>query len=52
MEGESRTASSRLSMTRLTFGISASSSTANMAMKLNALENVDTHPPAIQVVLD
>ena len=39
-------------MTRLTFGLSASLITANMAMKQNALENVDTHSHAIQAVLD
>ena len=30
-------------MTRLTFGVSASSFVANMAVKQNTLENVDTH---------
>ena len=39
-------------MTRLTFGVSASSLATNMAMKQNALENMDTHPHAVQAVLD
>ena len=39
-------------MTRVSFGVSVSSFTANMAMKPNALENVDTHPQAVQAVLD
>ena len=39
-------------ITRLTFGVSASSFAANMAMKQNALEHIDTHPHAVQVVLD
>ena len=38
-------------MTRLTFGVSASWFAANMVMKQNALENVDTHPQAVQAVL-
>ena len=36
-------------MTRLTFGVSASSFAANMQ---NALENMDTRPQAVQAVLD
>ena len=40
-------------MTRLTFGgVSASSFTANMVMKQNARENMETHPHAVQAVLD
>ena len=39
-------------MMRLTFGVSASLFETNMAMKQNVLENVDTHPQAVQVVLD
>ena len=38
-------------MTRLTFGVSASSFAANVEMKQNALQNVDTHPQAAQAVL-
>ena len=39
-------------MMRLTFGVSASFFAANMAMKQNALENMDTHSQAVQAVLD
>ena len=39
-------------MTRLSFGASASSFAANMAMKPNALENVDTDHNAVQAVLN
>ena len=39
-------------MTRLTFGISASSFAAKLAMKQNPLDNMDTHPQAVQAVLD
>ena len=39
-------------MTRLTFGISASSFAANMAMKQNALDNAKSHPLAAQAVID
>ena len=39
-------------MTRLTFGVSASSFAANMAMKQNALDHVKTHPLAAQAVID
>ena len=39
-------------MMRLTFGVSASSFAANMAMKQNTLEHMETHPHAVQAVLD
>ena len=39
-------------MTRLTFGVSASSFVANMAMKRNALENAKTYPQAAREVLE
>ena len=39
-------------MTRLTFGVSASSFAANMAVRQNALDNVHTYPQAAQTVLD
>ena len=39
-------------MMRFTFGVSASLFTANMVMKQNTLENMDTHPHAVQAVLD
>ena len=35
-------------MTRVTFGVSASSFAANMAMKQNALEHMDTHPMLVE----
>ena len=38
-------------MTRLTFGVSASSFAANMAMKQNAINHRESHPRAFQVVL-
>ena len=38
-------------MTRLTFGVSASSFAAKLAMKQNTLENMDTHPQAVQAVV-
>ena len=34
-------------MTGLTFDVSVSSFAANMAMKQNTLENMDTHPKAV-----
>ena len=37
-------------MTRLTFGVSASSFAANMAVKANAIQNRETHPRAALVV--
>ena len=39
-------------MTRLTFGISASSFAANMALRQNALNHSETHPQAAKVALD
>ena len=39
-------------MTRLTFGVSASSFAANMAVKQNALDNAQTYPQAAQSVLE
>ena len=39
-------------MTRLTFGVSASSFAANMALKQNAIDHKKSHPQAYQVVLD
>ena len=39
-------------MTRLTFGLSAPSFATNVAMKQNALKNVDTHWQTVQAVLD
>ena len=39
-------------MTRLTFGMSASSFATKKVMKQNALENVHTQPHAVQAVLD
>ena len=38
-------------MTRLTFGVSASSFAANMAMKQNAMNHNESHPRAFQAVL-
>ena len=38
-------------MTRLTFGVSASSFATNIAINHNALENVDTHTQGVQAVL-
>ena len=38
--------------TRLTFGVSASSFAANMAVKQNALDNAQTYPQATQSVLE
>ena len=39
-------------MKRLTFGVSASSFAANMAVRQNALDNMESHPQAAQAVLD
>ena len=39
-------------ITRLTFGVSASSFAANMAIRHNALENVHTYPQAARSVLE
>ena len=39
-------------MTRLTFGVSASSFAAKMAMKQNALDTAQTYPQAAQLVLE
>ena len=39
-------------MTRLTFGVCASSFAANMAMRQNAIDHAESHPRATQVVLD
>ena len=39
-------------MTRLTFGVSASSFVANMALRQNALGHLETHPQAARVALD
>ena len=39
-------------MTRLTFGVSASSFAANMAVKQNALDNAQTYPQAAQSVFE
>ena len=39
-------------MTRLTFGVSASSFAANMVLRQNALEHMETHPQAALVALD
>ena len=39
-------------MTRLTFGVSASSFAANMAMKQNALDHASAYPLAAQAVVD
>ena len=38
-------------MTRLTFGITASSFAANMALKQNAINHRDSHPKAYQEVI-
>ena len=39
-------------MTRLTFGVSASSFTANMVLRQNALEHLETQSQAARVALD
>ena len=39
-------------MTRLTFGVSASSFAANMALKQNAISHRQSHPQAYQAVLE
>ena len=39
-------------MNRLTFGVCASSFAANMAMRQNAIDHVESHPRAARVVLD
>ena len=39
-------------MTRLTFGICASSFATIMAMRQNAIDHVESHPWAAQVILD
>ena len=39
-------------MTRLTFGVSASSFAANMTMKQNALDHASAYPLSAQVVFD
>ena len=39
-------------MTRLTFGVSASSFAANMAMRQNALSHTVTYPQATRVALE
>ena len=39
-------------MTRLTFGVSASSCAANMALKLNALHIQQEYPRAAQAAID
>ena len=39
-------------MTRLTFGLSASSFAANMAVKQNAIVNEHSHPRAVSVIRD
>ena len=39
-------------MTRLTFGVSASSFATNVVMKQNALENVNTHLQAVEAKLN
>ena len=38
-------------MTRLTFGVSASSFAANMALKQNAINHIQSHPQAYQAVI-
>ena len=38
-------------MTRLTFGVSASSFTANMALRQNALEHLESYPQAVRTAL-
>ena len=39
-------------MTRLTFGVSASSFVANMALRQNALNLSETHPRAARAALE
>ena len=39
-------------MTRLTFGVSASSFAANMAMRKNASDHASTYPLAAQAIVD
>ena len=39
-------------MTRLTFGVSALSFAANMALRQNALNHIMTHPQAARVALE
>ena len=52
VEGNPRQRIQYYRMTRLTFGVSASSLSANMVLRQNALEHLETHPQAARVALD